>query len=96
MGKRVRSAKGEMIDFDFLKIKEQLAAAPAPMEVRARENFIERKMKRKIKKIIPESEPVKVEAEPIIPEVGEVKPAAEPKSVTKQPARKKKIIKDTE
>ena len=29
MGKRVKSARGQIVDFDLLKIKEQIAAAPA-------------------------------------------------------------------
>lgn len=50
MGKKVRSARGEIVDFDLMKIKEQIAAAPTPLEVKARQNFIENRMKRRIKK----------------------------------------------
>lgn len=49
MAKRVRSAKGEIIDFDLLKIKEQIAAAPETLEVRTRQDFIERKLRRRMK-----------------------------------------------
>lgn len=49
MAKRVRSAKGEIVDFDLLKIKEQIAAAPETMEVRSRQDFIERKLRRRMK-----------------------------------------------
>ena len=50
MGKKVRSARGEIVDFDLMKVKEQIAAAPTPLEVKARQNFIENRMKRRIKK----------------------------------------------
>jgi len=68
MGKRVRSAKGELVDFDFLKIKEQLASAPPPIEVKNRQNFIENRLKRRLKKKVPVVEKVEVEVEPKLPE----------------------------
>ncbi len=46
----VRSARGEKVDFDKLKIKQQLASAPKTTEVRARENFIDQKFKRRLKR----------------------------------------------
>lgn len=45
-----RSARGEIVDFDLLKIKEQIANAPKPTNVRAREDFIDQKFKRRLKK----------------------------------------------
>ncbi len=48
--KGVRSARGAIVDFDLLKIKEQIASAPKPVTVEARENFIDNKFKRKMKK----------------------------------------------
>lgn len=50
MGRKIRSARGEMVDLDLLKIKEQIAAAPAPIDVQRRSDFIERKMRRRLKK----------------------------------------------
>jgi len=50
MGKKVRSAKGVAVDFDLIKIKQQMASAPKPTTVQARENFIDQKFKRRIKK----------------------------------------------
>lgn len=58
MGKRVRSAKGEMVDFDLLKIKEQIATAPAPQDVRARQDFIEKRLRRRLKKAQQPAPPV--------------------------------------
>lgn len=49
MGKKVRSSRGVFVDFDLLKIKEQIAAAPATTDVRARQDFIEKKLRRRMK-----------------------------------------------
>ena len=45
----VKSVRGENVDFDVLRIKRQLAAAPPPTEVKVRENFVEKRLKRKLK-----------------------------------------------
>ncbi len=50
MDKKARSARGEIVDFDLMKIKEQIAAAPTPLEVKVRQDFIESRLKRRIKK----------------------------------------------
>lgn len=49
MAKTVKSARGVEVNFDVLKIKQAIASAPAPMEVAARENFVEKRLKRKLK-----------------------------------------------
>ena len=104
MGKKVRSAKGDLVDFDFLKIKEQLASAPTPMEVKNRQNFIENRLKRRLKKKSPVVEKAAIEVEPTLPDPAEdvvVKVvidepavekvvAKEKPATTKQKARKKK------
>jgi hypothetical protein len=47
---RARSAKGEMVDFDHLKImKNQMAAKPISIEVQARQNFIDQKLRRRVR-----------------------------------------------
>lgn len=51
MAKPVKSARGDLVDFDLLKIKQQMASAPKPTNVRAREDFIDQKFKRRIKKL---------------------------------------------
>jgi hypothetical protein len=43
MAKIVRSAKGELIDFELLAIKAQLAAAPVPKVVEQRKAAIDAK-----------------------------------------------------
>ena len=51
MPKKVRTAKGREIDFDLLRIKEQMAGAPTPDSVQARQDFIDQKMRRRVKKV---------------------------------------------
>lgn len=51
MPKVVRSAKGQQVNFDMLKIKQQIASAPKPTSVKAREDFIDQKFKRRLKKL---------------------------------------------
>ena len=63
MPKKTRSAKGEVIDFDLLKIKAQIASAPKPTDVRNREDFIDKKLRRRTKKI-KKIETVEVDVEP--------------------------------
>jgi len=50
MVKKVRSARGVEVNFDALKIKEQLADSPAPMEVQAREDFVDQRLKRRARR----------------------------------------------
>jgi hypothetical protein len=50
----VRSAKGELVDFDLLRIKQQIATTPQTSTVAARQTFIDNKMKRRIKKQVQE------------------------------------------
>ena len=49
MTKLVRTALGQIVDFDLIKLKQQLAESPAPTEVKARENFVEKRLKRKLR-----------------------------------------------
>ena len=51
MPKKVRSAKGQILDFDLLRIKEQLGEAPKPANVQARQDFIDQKMRRRVKRV---------------------------------------------
>lgn len=48
---KTRSAKGEIVDFDLLKIRQKLAAQPVTLDVKAREDFIDKKLHRRMKKI---------------------------------------------
>jgi hypothetical protein len=51
MSKQVRSARGQVVDFDLLRIKQQISSAPKATTVQAREDFIDRKFKRRIKRL---------------------------------------------
>jgi hypothetical protein len=41
MGQLIRSARGELIDFELLAIKQQLASAPIPKAVEQRKHAID-------------------------------------------------------
>lgn len=53
MGKKIRSARGVLVDFDLIKIKQQIASAPKPVDVSVREEFVDRKIRRRIKRKTP-------------------------------------------
>ncbi len=48
--RQVRSAKGEIVDFDLLNIKQQMATMPASTDVLARQNIIEKRVNRRVAK----------------------------------------------
>lgn len=43
MTKKARSARGDLVDFDLLAIKQQLATTPVPVSVNQRRRFIDEK-----------------------------------------------------
>jgi len=104
MAVKGRSAKGVVVDFDLLRIKEQMSATPTSVDVRKRQDFIENRLRRRARKKVPPellaaaSEKVRVEVEKVMPAV-EDEPAEmfeeavdEPKKATpktKQRARPK-------
>jgi len=51
MANKVRSARGDIVDFDLIKIKQQIASRTPTQDVRARQDFIERKLHRRLKKV---------------------------------------------
>lgn len=51
MARTVRSARGEMVDMDLLRIKETLGQAPKGATVQAREEFIDNKFKRRLRRL---------------------------------------------
>lgn len=50
MTKGVRSARGVLVDFNLLKIRNQIASAPKTTSVQAREDFIDQKFRRRLKR----------------------------------------------
>lgn len=69
MSKRVRSARGESVDFDLLKIKEQIGSAPPPIDVQKRQDFIEKRLRRRLKKVAPPAPKVNLEKKATEPKV---------------------------
>lgn len=51
MANITKSARGASVDFDLLKIKQQIASAPKPTQVQAREDFVDQKFKRRLKRL---------------------------------------------
>lgn len=69
MSKKIRSARGSSVDFDLLKMKQQISAAPPPMDVRTRQDFIEKRMRRRVRKVAPPAPKIEqVEGEPAMPD----------------------------
>lgn len=64
MAKRIRSARGELVDFDVLSIKQQIASTnenkskeEVPVvNIQRQQNFIDKKIKRKIAKTLTQTE----------------------------------------
>ena len=42
-----RTAKGDMVDFDLIRAKSQMASKPAPTEVSVRQQIIDRRLRKK-------------------------------------------------
>jgi len=61
MGKIVRTARGELIDLDILKMKQSIGNKPKPPLVKEREEFVDQKLHRKIRRA--KVEQAKVEAD---------------------------------
>lgn len=51
MPKKVKSARGATVDFDLMKIKEQISSDPAPLDVKARQDHIDSRMRRRMRNI---------------------------------------------
>lgn len=99
MAKKVRSARGVEVDFDLLKVKQQIAESPA-IDVSARENFVEKRLRRRTKRSPTPVKPLVIEpaaelldAEQFEPEVEEqlvesVEPEQAPTKRGAKPIRK--------
>lgn len=51
MGRQIRSAKGVLVDFDLIKIKEQMTDSPTPIDVQARQEHIDDRMRRRARTV---------------------------------------------
>lgn len=47
----VKSFRGDVVDFDLLKIKQQIGSTPAPITVSERNEFIDNKLQRRIRRV---------------------------------------------
>lgn len=90
MSEKVRSAKGEMVDFDLIRIKNQISTPPSAL-VQEREKIIDRKLKRKIKKVDAPIPKIKKEAKPT-----EVLVHADPALIQEEKSNKRQKIKHIE
>ena len=70
----VRTARGELVDFDALKIKQQLAQAPMNVEVARRKEFIDSKEGKRAAVLADQATPTAVE-EIVEPEAAVKKPS---------------------
>jgi hypothetical protein len=68
MARTTRSIKGEIVDFDLIQIKQQIASQPAPLNVKEREAFIDKKVRRRTKKSKVNPAKLDVNVEPEIEE----------------------------
>jgi len=88
--KKVKSARGEVVDFNLLRIKEEIASAPTTTEVRARQDFIDKRLRRRVKTIQPQ--PQKIDVDPNMPqpetEVAVKQPVEEKEPAVKQTRQK--------
>lgn len=92
MPKKVRSAKGQVLDFDLLRIKEQLGDAAAPANVQARQDFIDQKMRRRVKRVKDKIAEAKRNPKPVdVNKTLNVESAQEGKKIDEAKPQKRKI-----
>jgi len=80
MPKKVRSAKGEIIDWDRLTVKNQMAATTPPTTVKQRQDFIDKKLRRRVNTV--KSDIAKAKSAKMIEASKPVEPVEEPKATT--------------
>jgi len=88
---RTRSAKGVIVDFDLLKIRQKLAAQPVTVSVKAREDFIDKKLRRRMRKVKnAAAAPINVDSGVLADiEVTETQPTIEPPKEEVKPVETK-------
>lgn len=95
MGKKVRSMRGEIVDFNLQQIKSQMKSNPAPHTVRARQNFIDQKLRRRVKKV--QDDLGKLDSTKVDRKIAEAPAKEQPKVDTKVEAKttttKKRTVK---
>lgn len=71
MKKVVRSARGASVDFDLLKLKQEISSTPPPTDVKQRQKFIESRLRRTRRVPAPAPKVAPVDVEPEMPSVEE-------------------------
>lgn len=89
-----RSARGVMVDFDLLKIKEQMAATPKATPVRERENFIDQRFKRRLNRAKVAAEAAAIDAVEEASSEAEVSASVDESVTQSTPTTKPRINKD--
>ena len=72
MSSVIKSARGVVVDFDLLKIKQQIASAPKTNVVQAREDFIDQKFKRRLKRLTTEATDASASLQPIVDPINDL------------------------
>lgn len=60
-GRQTRSMRGEDVDFDLMDVKAQIASQPKTTDVKAREDFIEKRLNRRLKRKLDREKKLKEE-----------------------------------
>lgn len=47
---KVRTARGDIIDFDEMRVKQSLVSAPTDIQVKARQEYVDQRLKRRSKR----------------------------------------------
>ena len=90
MSKKAMSARGELVDFDLLAIKEQLATMPVPVGVDQRRKFIDEKEGIKTKEVIAPEQQSLPSALNIATEAAAQSKAAEEAQLSDESSKKQK------
>jgi hypothetical protein len=95
MSKKAISARGELVDFDLLAIKQQLATTPVPVGVTERRKFIDEKDGIKTREVItPEAQSLPSALNIAIEAVAESAAAEQVVEQTAESSNKKSKSKD--
>ena len=85
MAKKARSARGEVVDFDLIAIKHQLATTPVSTATQNRRRFIDEKDGFKIKTTVVIAQPAEPTPAPIVPSPPAKVVPPEPAKVVEKP-----------
>lgn len=84
----VKSARGQSIDFDLMRLKQQMGSTPKPVSVQSREQFVDHRLRRRAKTSTIKLQEAISEIKEVEKTVGEEEDIAPSEEITK-PAPKK-------